>query len=191
MPSVAERVMRIISLFMRSKLVKRMSVPTVSHPFWGRVSPPGNVLGARSGMTRARLSPGGIVTRLANEWRTVVGSPDAHVAFLEEGGTKFGTSPKGFLRIPTRAMQTAAGVDRLTGASARTLPGAFFLRSKAGNLWIAIRDRGQRPTLLYLLKKSVRQRGRHIFRLVTAEVNAEAPRIANLQVAAFARRVNA
>lgn len=190
MPTLGERVMRRVSLFMHRRLVQKMSVPTISHPFWGKTSPPGNVLGVRSGNTRRRISPGGIVFKRGTTWETAVGSPDAHVLFMEEGGRQVGTSPKGFLRIPTRRAQTAAGVDRYFGTSAKNIPGSFLLKSKAGNLWIATKDKGQRPVLLYLLKKVVRKRGRHIFRDTKNETNKAAPGLAQPEVTAFVRKAN-
>jgi hypothetical protein len=50
---------------------------------------------------------------------------------------------------------------------------------------------GSRLVFLYLLKHFVKQRGRHIFKLTTAEINDEAPRIAQAQVSAFVRQANA
>ena len=191
MPAMMEQMTRTVSLLTHQALTLMMSVPTGVHPFWGRTSPPGDVLGVRSGMTRRRLSPGGIVTKRGNQWTSFVGSPDEHVAFLEEGGTRIDTSPGGFLRIPTAAAQTAAGVDRFAGMSARNIPGSFILKSKAGNLWIALRAKGKgKPELLYLLKHSVHQRGRHIFKNVADKINEGAAKVAGSQIAAFVARAN-
>jgi hypothetical protein len=90
----------------------------------------------------------------------IVGSPLRQMKLHELGGTITG---KPWLRIPTRASQTAAGVDRLAGVSARTIAGGFIFRSKAANLWIAARQ-GANLVLLYLLRRSVTLRARHIFR---------------------------
>lgn len=129
-----------------------------SHPLFGVTGAAGDSLGVRSGRTRnsivARVldTPAGVVG--------VVGSPEKHVALHERGGTIHGNP---YLRIPTREMQTAAGVDRLAGRSARSIVGAFLLKSKAGNLWIAARGRGRELVLLYLLKRSVTFRPRRMF----------------------------
>jgi hypothetical protein len=192
LPTLAERVIRNLSFLMSKKLKERVaSREGGSDPFWGKLSPQvGALLRGRSGGTALRITPGGIVLKRGRDVSAAVGSPDRHVAFLEHGGTRRGTSPKGFLRIPTRHMQTLGGSDRLAGASARTLTGTFFLRSKAGNLWIATRDRGNRLTLLYLLKKSVFQRGRGIFATVAREVNGVAGGVAQVEVSGFIRRAN-
>lgn len=199
-PSLGERVVRRISLLMRKKLVDRMSARGSQHPFWGRLAPWGIAyLGARSGQSRARLSPGGLVLRSGRgEYRSVVGSPDRHVAFLEKGGVVMGRQ---FLRIPTRAAQTPGGSDRNAGRSIRNIPGAFLLRLRTGSLWAVRVVRGKGPAregprrgsqleFLYLLKRSVRLRGRGIFGLTTREVNAEAPALARVEVAPFVRQVN-
>lgn len=182
-----ERFVRSASLLARRKLVERMSWPGSRHPFWGKVASPLPYLTARSGQTRARLSPGGLLFRSGDRVSSAVGSPDPHVALAERGGTIQG---KRYLRIPTAAMQTAAGVDRLSGTSARTLASAFIFRSKAGNLWIAARDRAKRLSLLYLLVESVRIRRRPIFALVTDEVNAATAADARAQVAAVVAKAN-
>lgn len=137
----ANRMMRLASLMMRKKLALRMSKAGKRDSFWGKQSPKGAFLGARSGLTRIRLSPGGVVIRVGDVLTAPVGSPDKHVRLHEFGGIVKGESPKGFLRIPTAQMQTTAGVDRLLGRSARILSNAFIFRSKAGNLWIASRGR--------------------------------------------------
>jgi len=206
MPGLGERVVRSLSILMRRKLVERMSAPLHTSPFWGRTSPPGLAyLGVRSGQSRDRISPGGIIFRRGKEITSSVGSPDRHVAFLEKGGTIFGHQ---FLRIPTAAAQTPAGVDRNAGVSIRSLKDVFLMRSRTGPLW-AVRQVGKRNRgaphargaregprggskleFLYLLKRSVKQRGRFIFKLTAAEVDAAAPGIAQTHVAAFVRTVN-
>lgn len=129
-----------------------------SHPLFGVTGAAGDTLGVRSGRTRnsivARVldTPGGVVG--------VVGSPERHARLHEHGGTVTGAP---YLRIPTREMQTGAGVDRMAGRSARSIAGAFLLKSKAGNLWIAMRGRGRELVLLYLLKRQVTFRPRRMF----------------------------
>lgn len=131
--------------------------------FWGVMgSDPGSGrLGVRTGAARRSIQSavfvhGGTVVG-------TVGSPLPYVRFLEAGGLVSG-SP--YLRIPTANAQTAAGQDRLMGASARTLPGGFVFRSAAGNLWVA-RRASSGIEFWYLLKRSVRIRGRHAFRRTT------------------------
>jgi hypothetical protein len=207
-PGVGERAVRRISILMRKKLVDRMSARGAQHPFWGRQAPWGIAyLGARSGQSRARLSPGGVVFKHGNEFRSAVGSPDRHVAFLEKGGTIMGRQ---FLRIPTRASQTPGGSDRNAGRSIRAIPGAFLLRLRTGSLWAArvvggksgVRAAagagatrfgprsGSKLEFLYLLRRSVRLRGRGIFKLTAGEVNDAAPALAQIEVSRFVKQVN-
>lgn len=129
-------------------------------PFLGTMGsdPASGQLGVRTGAARRS-----IVSRVFQSGRDVIatiGSPLNYLRVQEEGGSIQG-SP--YLRIPLAAAQTAAGQDRLVGASARQLPGGFIFRSKSGELFIATSDRG-RLELHYLLKRSVRLRGRHAFR---------------------------
>lgn len=178
------------SIQARRLLVARMSRPAPVHPFWGKGSPAGNYLGARTGQSRQRISPGGIVVRTAGGYQAAVGSPDRHIAFAEEGGTISGGKLK---RIPTAAAQTPGGADRFAGRSIRDIPGAFLIRSQAGKLW-AVQPQGGaksgRLTFLYLLVPSVKQRGRHLFRETARDLNHAAVASAQPEVARVVRRAN-
>ena len=137
--------------------------PKTRHPMFGVSGPPvgSESLGSRSGKTRQSVTHK--VFRFQETVFGVVGSPMAYLLVHEHGGTIRGRQ---YLRIPTIEMQTGAGVDRLLGASARTIPGAFVYRSRSGSLWIAAR-RGGRLVLLYLLKRSVDIPARHAFAATT------------------------
>jgi hypothetical protein len=146
----------------RRLLTTELTAPESRDAFWGKVGAKGSGLSVRSGKTRASLSAG---TRIYQNGATligVVGSAEKHLRLHEDGGTISGTSPKGYLRIPTAAAQTGAGVDRYAGRSIKDIAGAFLFKSKRGNLWAAIR-RGKSLTLLYLLKKSAYMKPRRIF----------------------------
>lgn len=141
--------------------------------FWGTMGsdPSSGRLGARTGAARRSIRSavfvhGGTVVG-------TVGSPLSYVRFLEQGGPVAG-SP--YLRIPTAQAQTAAGQDRLLGASARSLPGGFVFRSRAGNLWIARRGTAG-IELWYLLKRSVQIRGRHAFKRTTERMTVPTRRL--------------
>ena len=159
----SERSMRASVLLVRRMLAFEMTAPENRDAFWGKRGASGNGLSVRSGKTRASLSPGTRIYRAGAALVGVVGSAEKHLKLHEDGGVIRGTSPRGYLRIPTAAAQTAAGVDRYAGKSIRDIPGSFLFKSRAGNLWAAIR-RGSGPLeLLYLLKKSARMRPRRIF----------------------------
>lgn len=139
------------------------------HSFWGVTGAPGSTLGARSGKTRQSVTQ-----QVFTSGPVVIGAvgvPGKAFAAHESGATITG-SP--YLRQPTAAAQTPAGVDRYAGQSLRGVPGLFSLRSKAGNLWIATRSAGQ-LVLMYMLRRSVTLRARHVLRhvygLVRDEVN--------------------
>lgn len=154
------------------------------HQLWGPTSPAGPFLTARSGQSRARITPGGQVIERrvgsAIEYRAEVGSPDRHIAFHEEGGTIHGNP---FLRRPTVYAQTPSGQDRYAGQSARLIPGTFLRRSQAGNLWIMQRRGPSRSEVgragnlgfravvpLYLLIRSSTHRGRFLFKTTAEEM---------------------
>jgi len=159
----SERSMARSVVLVRRMLAAEMTAPENRDAFWGKKGASGNGLSVRSGKTRASLTPGTRIYRNGATLIGVVGSAEKHLKLHEDGGVIRGTSPKGYLRIPTRAAQTAAGVDRYAGRSIRDIPGSFLFKSRAGNLWAAIR-RGSGPLeLLYLLKKSARMRPRRIF----------------------------
>lgn len=159
----AERAMRTMSFMLSARLHDRFNGPKGASGFWGPTSPSGAFLGARSGQTRARLSPGGIVLRDGLRLTSAVGSPDPYVKLHEEGGTVTGNQ---FLRIPTANALTAGGVDKNAGRSVRGLPGYRVIRTSAGRLWI-VRDAGGeksgRIEFMYLLVRSITLRARHIF----------------------------
>jgi len=131
---------------------------------FGSTGAAGDALASRSGHTRRSIVRR-VFTRLMHVVG-VVGSPLASFAAHEFGATITG---KPLLRIPTKFMKTASGVDRLAGRSARTLPNTRLFRSRAGNLFIweigtaRARSAG-RPVPLYLLKPSVKLRARHMLR---------------------------
>lgn len=148
---------RIVRLVERDVKQKGLTGRKVRHHFWGVMGAEGNALGARSGRTRQSVTAR--VIDAGPAIIGVVGTPAKHAKIHEHGGTIYG-SP--YLRIPTAAAQTGAGVDRYIGQSARALPGGFIFRSKAGNLWIATRE-GAQLVLQYLLKRSVTLRARKVF----------------------------
>lgn len=170
------RAMKAATVRTRNALFSAMSGVVVSVPFWGAKSPEGHILAARSGHTRAALSPGQ-VWQAGEHTFGVVGHSEPHVAALEVGATIRPTSGQ-FLRIPTANVLTGAGVDRYTGMSIRQIPGARLIRTKTGRLW-AIRPVGSGRTarieFLYLLVRSVKLPEKRIFATVTVRMNAELP----------------
>lgn len=176
------------SILLRKLLVKRMSARAPSDPFWGKGSPAGPYLGGRTGQTRARLSPGGQAFKFLGRWQAAVGSPDAHVAMHETGGTITGRQ---FLRIPTAAAQTRGGEDRNKGRSIRDIPGAFLFRSGDGKLWAAFRGAGDsKVTLLYLLVRSIRLRGRGLFAATAQEIEPQIREIGNAEIRPIVREAH-
>lgn len=167
------------SLLVRKHLVAHLSGKGGRDAFWGKTSPSGAFLGGRTGQTRQRLSPGGLAIKTAGRWSAAVGSPDAHVALHEKGGTIHGRQ---FLRIPTRNAQTAGGQDRNAGRSIRNLPNVFLFRSRAGKLWAAQSGTSEKLSLLYLLVRSVTHRGRGIFAAVEREVQPLVRALGNAEV---------
>lgn len=170
-------------------LKHRMSDAGGKHPFFGRTGGRGDTLAARSGGSRARLvlirahQIGGAMTAGA-------GSPDKHVRFLENGGTISGGKLK---RIPLANAQTPQGVDRWAGQSARSIPGAFLLRSHGGKLFIvrqlSKRDKSGTVTgpnrgleFLYMLVNKLRVRGRHVFAGAQHDADSEMRAVAGQQV---------
>lgn len=176
-----ERAVAAGSVIVREKLVERMSDPGGSHPFFGRTGGAGDTLAARSGQSRARLTPAGQTVRAGDSVFATVGSPDPHVAFLEEGGTING---RPYLSVPLAANQTAQGVDR------GRLPGGFIIRSKAGNLFVARRKGRNGLELLRMLLRQVTIRGRHVFARARAEAEPEIARRAEAEVNLAVRRAN-
>lgn len=191
-----ERVVVRASVQVRNRWVKRLSGPRGAGGFWGVGRVAGAALGARSGQTRARISPGGVLIRRGREVMAVVGSPDKHLLLHEEGGVVPGWS-----RIPTANAQTAAGVDINAGRSVRGLPGYRLIRTGQGRLWI-VRQSGfarvgqpqggnaARIDFMYLLKRNVRHRARGIAKAVTAEMEPVMVQDARVSVAVVAGRAN-
>jgi hypothetical protein len=190
MHAETDRSMRLAVLAVRRRLTLELTGAEVRDGFWGRKGAPGDKLSARSGRTRASLTPGTRIYRVGNLVTGVVGSGQKHLRLHEDGGTISGTSPKGYLRIPTAAAQTGAGVDRYAGRSIKSISGAFLLRSKAGNLWAAIK-RGKSLVLLYLLKKQARMRPRRIFARVRDESRPQVLELTQGRVTAVVRKANA
>lgn len=193
LPNDTSRSLQRSALLLQRMLRARVSAPAGRHPFWGKSSPFGAALGGRSGKTRQRISVGPLLklpSFLGSQMSVAVGSEDRHLAFHEKGGTITG-SP--YLRIPTAAAQTAAGVDINQGRSVRGVAGYRIIKSKAGNLWI-VRELGgantRRLEFMYLLKRSVRMRPRMIFAVSKMEVEPLANRDANLTVGEVTRRAN-
>jgi len=182
-----ETIVRVAGAIVHRKVVERMSDPGTSHPFWGRGGGIGDRLAARSGGSRARITPGTQVYRVGDTVSTVVGSPDQHIGFLEEGGTVYG---RPYLRVPTAAAKTAQGVDRFAGRSIREIAGAFLQRSRRGILWAMRAVGGRAVELLYMLVRSVRIRGRHVFARARADAEPEIARVSNGAVAAVVRKAN-
>ncbi len=177
-----ERAVRDGSLLANRRLKMRMSDAGGSHPFFGRTGGAGDTLAARSGQSRARITPGGQVVRLGEHYVASVGSPDPHIAFLEEGGTISG-SP--YLSLPLASSQTAQGVDQLRGRSLRDVPGVFFVRTMGGKLLAAVKSGGPRSaavTFLRLLVRQVNIRGRHIFLRTREEIEPQIAAIAEREV---------
>lgn len=164
------------------ELKQRMSGAPGQSAFWGRTGGQGDTLGARTGGTRNRLQ-GGKVMGSGDSWWTAVGSPDQYVKRAEEGGS---LSTGSFFRIPTAAAQTGAGVDRLMGKSFRGVSGGYLFRSKAGNLWGAVRS-GTKSTLMYLFRKGITIRGRHVFAGTCAASEPRVRAIAGLEVQTVVR----
>jgi len=124
--------------------------------FWGKTGAGGDSLAVVTGHTRRT-----IVSRVFSRALSiigVIGSPLKSFAMHEFGGTIRG---RPYLRIPTAWMKKPSGQDRLSGRSARTLPGTAVFRSRAGNLFVWQR-RPTGPVPLYMLKTSVKLRARHM-----------------------------
>ena len=137
--------------------------------FWGVTGATGDALGVRTGHTRRSIVARTFVGSAGTSVTGTIGSPLPQMKLHEEGGTIHG---KPWLRVPTKIMQTPAGVDVLTGRSARTLPNTTVIKSKAGNPWIVEVGTARSklaqefqgfPLMLYMLVKSVKMRARRPF----------------------------
>lgn len=186
----SEVAMRKATLVVQRALALEMTAPEARDSFWGKVGAKGLGLSVRSGKTRASLTPGTRVFRTGTLLTGVVGSSEKHLRLHEDGGIISGTSPKGYLRIPTAAAQTSAGVDRYAGRSIRDIPGAFLMKAKSGNLWAALR-RGKEVVLLYLLKKQVRMKPRRIFARTAQGTKLAVLELTHNSVSAVVRKANA
>lgn len=184
--TATESSLRRASFLVRRVLREKMSKAGGRDPFWGRTTVRDGIL-VRTGGTRARLSPGGRVYLSGLTMTTAVGSPDEHVRQLEEGGVVKPPPGQRFLRRPTAAAQTPAGVDRWAGQSIRNIAGArLWWNPHSANLWAVRRKgafgpqtkrqaaKGDRDEFLYLLVRSIRTHARHMFRDTVAETE---PRI--------------
>ena len=182
--------LRKASFIIRESLREKMSEPGGRDSFWGRTTTTKGLL-VRTGGTRARLSPGGRVYESGTTMHTAVGSPDEHVRQIEAGGEVFPGPGYKYLRIPTGAAQTRAGVDRWAGRSIRDIPGSFLFTSKAGELWAAHR-KGKREKLerLYLLRKSITTRARHMFARTTRETEPKVVKAIGFDVSVAVARAN-
>jgi hypothetical protein len=206
MHAETDRAMRLATLVVRRRLGLELTGAEARDGFWGRVGAPGNKLSARSGKTRASLTPGTRVYRTGNLLVGVVGSGEKHLRLHEDGGTISGTSPKGYLRIPTAEAQTPGGSDRYTGRSIKDIPGAFLIRSATGKLWAVTEagGRSRRATVgglvgkagrhfnfLYLLVKRVTVKPRRIFARVRDESRPQVLELTQGRVTAMVRKANA
>ncbi len=114
-------------------------------------------LRVRTGRLRRSIGSG-VRIRGRDRVEAFVQARTPYAAMQERGGIV--TAKKKYLTIPLGPMKTAAGVTR---QSARTMPGLFPYRSKNGHLFLARRTETGLQ-LMFLLKRSVRIRGRHYLR---------------------------
>lgn len=188
LPSAIERGVARASIETHARLKAAMSGVGTSDAFLGKRGATPPRLGVRTGLTRARLTPGGRVFRRGRDVFSAVGSPDGYVAFHETGGTIQGAP---YLRIPLAAAQTAGGQDRNLGRSVRGLPGLFVVRSRAGNLFIAERGSARGDLrMLYLLVRGVRLPARGTFAAVREGMRPRALELVGGQVSLEVRRAN-
>lgn len=190
------------SFILRKAIIAKMSKKGGRDPFWGRTTDPDGLL-VRTGLTRARISPGGRVYRHGNVSGTAIGSPDEHVRQLEEGGDVGPGPGHRFLRIATAAAQTSTGADKYAGMSIRQIAGArLWWNPHAQNLWAVRRKgafgpqtkgsaaRGQRDEFLYKLVRKIHTRGRHIFSRSIGEVRPAVMREVGAGVTLAVQRAN-
>jgi len=180
--TIQERQLNAAAVIVQGAIRKRMSDPGGRHPFFGRTGGIGDTLSTRSGGSRRRVIAAR-ARRIGPTLLAAVGTPDKHVAFMEDGGTITGRQ---YLRIPLAAAQTAQGVDRYAGQSIRDIPGAFLVRTLGGNLF-AVRPAGGtrsgRIEFLYMLKRQIHHRGRHVFARARSESEADVARVAGQDAA--------
>jgi hypothetical protein len=189
MPRAQERAVSKASILLSKETRNQLTGQKGSHTFFGTTGAPAPHLGVRTGQTRSRITPGGLVFRHGNTVFSVVGSPDRHVLKHEEGGTILGRQ---FLRIPLAAAQSPSGAERgeFAGRSLRDVPDVFLRRSKAGNLiaWRAIG--GGKLKALYLLVRSVTLPARGMFKAVRERVTPEVNAIVGGEVSVVTRAAN-
>jgi hypothetical protein len=128
-----------------------------------------------------------VVIKTGRGYQAAVGSPDAHVKHLNEGGTVLG---KQYLRIPTAAAQLGSGQDRNAGRSIRDIPGAFLQRTRTGKLWAMAPGPGGSVTFLYLLVRQVHHRPRHFLEATAKEMEPEMVSMGLEGVSALVRKAN-
>lgn len=192
MPTAIERSVARSSLLLARETRLQLSGKGQSDVFLGRKGATAPFLGARSGGTRSRITPGGQVFRSGDTFFSAVGSPDKYMPMQEEGGTITGNK---FLRIPLASAQTGGGTERgeFKGRSLRDVPGIFLVRSHGGRLFAARsrgRGRGARVEFLYLLTRSVRIPARHPFQAVRERVAPEVNRMTGGEVETVMRKAN-
>lgn len=198
-----ERDLARASITTRNELVRHMSQTRRRDDFLGVLSGTGDNLVRRRGATVKRLSPGGSV-QVIRTGRSIitqssVGSPDPHMDFLEEGGTK---APPGGNSIPLAPHQTPAGADRFP-FGARNIPGAFIyptdrmLHPKSGQPKRAypkdrylVRPKNGSLEFLRLFKDRVHIRGRHLFRNAISVARRDLPTRLNVSMRSLVREAN-
>lgn len=140
-----------------------------SDAFWGVTGASGDALGVRTGHTRRSIVGRTFVGAGGTAVTGTVGSALPQMKLHEQGGEVHG---RPWLRVPTKVMQTPAGVDSLAGRSAKTLPNTAVIKSRTGKLWIVevgtARARLAQeiqgfPLMLYMLVRSVKMRARKPF----------------------------
>lgn len=186
-----ERVTRLVEKDLKNRA---FSGQKGSDPFWGVTAPPASsgTVGVRSGHTRRSIT--GRVFQVANQFVGIVGTGLKHVRLLEEGGTVTGN-----FRIPTRAAQTASGVDRQMGPRLGAGGQGWFLwptqHQREGALarirgtWLA-KSVGGRLTLFYLLKQTLHYKARHMLRRTAERMKPEIIRQFGGMVRGLVVRVN-
>lgn len=133
----------------------------------------GNPLKVRSGRLRSSISA--FTARTATGVEGTVGTNVPYARIHEYGGEI--TPKKGqYLTIPLAAALTGAGVLR---KPARDWPDTFVMRSKAGNLLIMQKRKGDDMIPLFVLKKRVNISEKRMFR---SAVENNSDRIKNLFV---------
>lgn len=154
---------RSVALVHRDVLTRGMTGRASNNSFWGKMGgdPNSGAIATRTGSTKRSVASQVFTTR--DTVVGTVGTPQKYMEALEDGATIHG-SP--MLRIPTGAVKTGAGVDRMAGVTLNS--GSFggntwIGKSKRGNLFIFLKGRGDKPIALYMLVEKVTIRPRHVF----------------------------